>query len=335
MIVSAFQIIQIDPHDEPSLRQWWQTGHAAGAERPYDFFPAWEVNRVSMPRHNPEMEVILLGAFDHHTMVGSALMHLPKHDNTHMAYADVLVPQLYRRRGVGTALLEAVESRSREGGRKYALVEASTPPDRGSAGTEFGAVRGYTVGNVEEMKVLDLADCEHTWDALEREVAERVGDYRIVTWGTETPEEYLPGFCDLLSVFMSQIPLGDVPLEDGHWTPERVHANEQRARDIGREPFVAAAIAPDGTVAGVSDVRVNLADKRVAQIGITIVSAGHRGHRLGLAMKLATHRALRAAHPECELVVTSNAGVNQHMNTVNEKLGYRVVERLLELQKEL
>jgi hypothetical protein len=60
-----------------------------------------------------------------------------------------------------------------------------------------------------------------------------------------------------------------------------------------------------------------------------------RGHRLGLAMKLATHRALRAAYPGCAAVATSNADVNDHMNAVNEALGYRVLEQLLEYQKHL
>ncbi len=39
--------------------------------------------------------------------------------------------------------------------------------------------------------------------------------------------------------------------------------------------------------------------------------------------------------PECELVRTSNAEVNSHMNAVNERMGYRLVEDLLEVQKEL
>ena len=66
-----------------------------------------------------------------------------------------------------------------------------------------------------------------------------------------------------------------------------------------------------------------------------MVTPAHRGHRLGLAMKLATHRALRATYPECELVITSNADVNQRMNDINEAMGYRVIEQLMEVQKRL
>jgi hypothetical protein len=66
-----------------------------------------------------------------------------------------------------------------------------------------------------------------------------------------------------------------------------------------------------------------------------MVLPGHRGHRLGLAVKLAGHRALRAEVPDCQAVVTSNADVNQRMNAINEALGYRQLETLLEYHRTL
>ncbi|QIG41798.1 hypothetical protein G5V58_02515 [Nocardioides anomalus] len=50
-------------------------------------------------------------------------------------------------------------------------------------------------------------------------------------------------------------------------------------------------------------------------------------------MKVLLHRRLRALHPGAELVVTANATTNAAMSAVNEQLGYRLVARLLELQK--
>ena len=52
-------------------------------------------------------------------------------------------------------------------------------------------------------------------------------------------------------------------------------------------------------------------------------------------MKLATHRRLVELFPSCAYVETGNAGVNAAMNAVNERLGYRVVERCLDVQKRL
>lgn len=77
---------------------------------------------------------------------------------------------------------------------------------------------------------------------------------------------------------------------------------------IGRHILTALAIAPDGSVAGSSDVRINDADPTHAQIGVTIVDPAHRGHRLGLALKIATHDLAMATYPECASVDTWKRG---------------------------
>ena len=46
-------------------------------------------------------------------------------------------------------------------------------------------------------------------------------------------------------------------------------------------------------------------------------------------------RAVRAAFPDCRYVFTANAGVNAPMNAVNDALGFRDVERALEMQRRL
>ena len=105
--------------------------------------------------------------------------------------------------------------------------------------------------------------------------------------------------------------------------------------EIGTATIESAALAPDGTVVGLTGIRVRLHDPRAAHISVTMVLPEHRGHRLGLGVKLAAHRALREQVPQCRLVVTSNSEVNTHMNAINEAMGYRRVETLLEYQRHL
>jgi RimJ/RimL family protein N-acetyltransferase len=134
-------------------------------------------------------------------------------------------------------------------------------------------------------------------------------------------------------MLMAEIPLGELDLSDSVWTPQRMRAAEQRNVDIGRHQYTALAIAPDGSVAGSSDVRVNDAEPERGTVGITLVDPAHRGHRLGLALKLATHDLAAANRPALHSVETSNAESNTHMNQINEALGYRSIETLLEFQK--
>jgi len=67
----------------------------------------------------------------------------------------------------------------------------------------------------------------------------------------------------------------------------------------------------------------------------TLVRADHRGHRLGMAVKVANLRLLQETHPQVTTVVTYNADVNAPMVAVNDRLGFVPVQWLGELQKKL
>ena len=53
------------------------------------------------------------------------------------------------------------------------------------------------------------------------------------------------------------------------------------------------------------------------------MAAGHRGHRLGMLVKLSNLRRLRAEYPAVERVVTYNAAEIDHMLAINVALGFR------------
>jgi len=57
--------------------------------------------------------------------------------------------------------------------------------------------------------------------------------------------------------------------------------------------------------------------------------------RLGLALKVANLQLLQGLPPDARRVTTYNGEVNSHMIGVNERLGFRPVERLGEFQKRL
>lgn len=325
----------IDPSDEARLRAWWEVGHAATRERPGTPFPAWAVSRTALPAANPERDTTLLGAFDGDAMVGAALLLAPLKENLRTCSFDLYVLPTRRRSGIGSLLLADVEARATALGRTTLQCEGYVPPGETGPAEQFALARGYVVASREGFKELELASYAARRPALLERVGTAADDYTIVTFDTVCPDAHVASFGRLLGMLMSEIPLGDLDLEDSEWTPERLRAAEQRLVGIGRHALTALAIAPDGSVAGSSDVRVNDADPTHAQVGITLVDPAHRGHRLGLALKVATHDLVVATYPQCATVDTCNAEVNAHMNAVNEALGYRHIETLLELQKVL
>jgi GNAT superfamily N-acetyltransferase len=327
-------IEQINPRNEAALRAWWEVGHAATADRPGKPWPRWEQSRVALPTDNPERSVTLLGAIDGREMVGAAMAILPTRENAHLAGSAVYVDAHRRRQGIGSALLAEVEVIAAGHGRTTLTGEAYLPPGGTVPAEAFAAARGFAVASRESIKELALVDYVARRDALASTTPVPDG-YRILTFDTVCPEEHLASFGRLLGTLFDEIPLGELDLRTSQWTPERIRAAEQRQVATGRHVHTALAIAPDGAVAGVSDVRVDDTDHEHAQVGITIVDRAHRGHRLGLALKLATHDLALATYPGLQRVDTSNAEVNTHMNAVNEALGYRTIETLLELQKKL
>jgi GNAT superfamily N-acetyltransferase len=333
-VAGVVDIEQINPRNEAALRAWWEVGHAATADRPGKPWPVWEQSRVALPADNPERGITLLGAIDGREMVGAGLLTRSLKDNLHSAMAFAWTRPDRTREGIGRALVEELEVIAAGDGRTTIQSEAYLPPGGSAAPEEFARAMGYDVASRESIKELTLADYTARRDALAREASAADG-YRIITFDTVCPDEHLDSFGRLLGMLMSEVPLGELDLEASEWSPERIRAAEQRNVDIGRHVQTAMAIAPDGQVAGVSDVRVDDSDPAYGQVGITIVDPAHRGHRLGLALKLATHDLAVATYPELVSVDTSNAEVNTWMNAVNEALGYRTIETLLELQKKL
>lgn len=327
-------IEQINPRNEAALRAWWEVGHAATAERPGKPWPVWEQSRVALPADNPERGITLLGAIDGREMVGAGLLTRTLKENLHTAMAFAYVRPDRTREGIGRRLVEELEVVARGDGRTTVQSEAYLPPGGTGTAEEFARAMGYGVASRESIKELTLADFAERRDALAASAPVPDG-YRIITFDTVCPEEHVASFGRLLGMLMSEVPLGELDLEASEWTPERIRAAEQRQVDTGRHVQTAMAIAPDGAVAGVSDVRVDDSDPVHGQVGITIVDPAHRGRRLGLALKIATHDLAVATYPDLVSVDTSNAEVNTRMNAVNEALGYRTIETLLELQKRL
>ena len=281
-------IEQINPRNEAALRAWWEVGHAATADRPGKPWPLWEQSRVALPAHNPERGVTLIGAIDGRVMVGAGMAILTSQDNLHLAGSAVYVDAARRREGIGSALLTEIEVLARGHGRTTLTGEAYLPPGGTAPAEAFADARGFDVASREAIKELAVADYLDRRESLAVRrrpptATASSPSTPCAPRSTSTRSGGSSGCC------LSEIPLGDLDLEASEWSPERIRAAEQRQVDTGRHVHTALAIAPGGAVVGVSDVRVDDTDHEHAQVGITLVDPAHRGHRLGLALKLATH----------------------------------------------
>ena len=333
--MSDLHVHEVDPHDRDALHAWWAVGREVARHEPHDRWPAFEVSARALPAPNPERDVTLLRAEVDGEVVGASMMILPTQENLHLANGEVWVLPGHRRRGHGRAILADLEARVRAAGRRTLLIDTASTPEADGPGVALGRAAGYEQAGLDVVKVLDLVEHRPRWEPLRAEVAAHRGAYEVVSFEHEIPEAYVAGVGVLLSTFFSQIPMGTLDVEDSEWSPERLRAEERRDRHVSRLDYCAVAVAPDGAVVGFTNAGINLLDPVRASVGVTIVAPGHRGHRLGLALKVASHDLLAATHSSCREVTTGNADSNAAMAAINERMGYQVVERCHELQKRL
>ncbi|WP_193105691.1 GNAT family N-acetyltransferase [Brachybacterium sp. FME24] len=272
-------------------------------------------------------------------IVGRAAVFVPLQENLETIAVGVSVHPAHRGRGVATALVEeAVIPAIRESGRS--LVEAygeipvdGDPDDPAQPVNRLAARLGITRKNVAMCRTLALPLEDSLLEQLQAEVDQKIGDFRVELWDAEIPEEHLMAYGMLLRQLELDEPDEDVEHEAPDYTPERIRIMIRRLREAGTRPLIAVAVAPDGSFVGNSEVHIQQTPgTTVAWQENTLVMPEHRGHRLGLALKVATHRLLRERAPEVRAVVTWNSQVNPWMIAINEKLGYDVAYREVALQ---
>ena len=254
--------------------------------------------------------------------VGGYLLELPSRRNAHIGYLYVFVDPPMRRRGYGTALLRHGARRAAANGRTLLSNEMR----RVSPGSAFAAAMGAKAGVVEIRRVLEVGSIPPGRLAELRARAEPAAQgYSLLDWAGPTPEEDVLGVAKVV-VAMADAPRN--PSEEAHQVdPQRVRDHERRSVEIGMQRYsVAARCDRTGELAGLTQLGVNPQDPEWGFQFITAVARQHRGHRLGLLVKVVMLELLATAEPDLRRIITGNADGNQHMIAINAELGYHILD---------
>ncbi len=336
----------LDPGQHDRLREW--VGVIAAVERAEfgDLEAAWTFDdTLAAAANQQDHRTTALAAVLAGRVVGAAEVRMHLRDNTHRLDVSLMVHPDSRRLGVGSALLTEVERMARAAGRTVvggesqaatsATGEALPSQERTSA---FAARHGYSAANVELRSVLDVdgSPLLARLAGLDREVAQHATGYVVETVVGELPGSWLADQADLERTLSIDIPMGEVVVEPEVWDAER--AGRAVAFDLAtgrlRVQSVARYLGTGRIVAYTVLLGPSAGSTTAFQEG-TLVARGHRGHRLGLAVKLACLRRLLAERPDVRRVSTWNAEDNAAMLRVNRALGYQLVGRMTEWQRSL
>jgi GNAT superfamily N-acetyltransferase len=264
-------------------------------------------------------------------IAGWYLLELPARDNGHLGYLDLSVRPQRQRHGIGTALLRHAAGRVVAGGRELLAGFAWT----GSPGEAFARASGAAWGMNEIRRAMDTDALPPERLAGLRDAARAASaGYSLISWAGATPEEHLDQVAELNRAG------DDAPHDPSHqelaWDAARVRATDERAGVYGMVPYtVMACHDATGEPAGLTLVEVGPELPEWGFQALTAVARGHRGHRLGLRLKVAMLDLLARAEPRVRHILTSNAETNGHMIGINETLGYHVIgkpERSWELR---
>jgi GNAT superfamily N-acetyltransferase len=263
---------------------------------------------------------------------------LTTRDNRHMAGAELVVHPQHRRRGIGRAMMAAGFDIARQAGRTTlsagALVSWGEGPARGEAGERFLEALGFRLALTEVLRRADVTALDPaTEQQLYAGAQARATDYEIIGWIGRTPDELLDGLARLNSTFLTEAPTGELELENENLDPDFLR--ELDDAHLARGLFncgVAARHRASGQIAANTLIGVPTEPGTSAGQWITLVAPEHRGHRLGLLVKLENHRQLRRERPAVRWIYTGNADVNAHMIAINELLGFQVVDAWREHQ---
>ena len=250
-------------------------------------------------------------------VTGWYLLHMAERENQHRAFLNLTVHPARRRRGTGRALLRHATDHAISAGRTTLTGSAVD----GGPGESFARQAGASQGLSDVCRVLDLATLPPL--ATVRAGCERAAaGYSTVSWTGPVPEQYLDGVAAVFNAF------GDAPHDADYqrpqWTAERIREDVSRSRS--RTPdknFVVAAVCDQtAEMAAMTEVFTDPEVPEWGSQGVTAVVRKHRGHRLGLLVKLVMLDLLAEELPDLKRIQTWNATVNPHMIAVNETLGY-------------
>lgn len=266
------------------------------------------------------------------TVVAWGSIATSDYDNLDLAFLTVGVHPDHRRRGHGTAVLDVLYAEARRRGRTSLVAEAW----ESAAGDGFAVRHGFerrlaAVNRRQLLGELDPAALDKAYDAALPHAA----DYALERWPTPTPDDRLDDLV-VMSSSINDAPTDDLDYEDEVFSPERMRAYEEAWVARGLRPYrLVARHLPSGELAGQTCVGVLESDPTWGQQDDTTVTRPYRGHRLGLLLKIGMLRWLAEAEPALERIDTWNAESNDHMITVNEVLGYRVMGREWAYQRSL
>jgi len=318
-------LCRVSPDDDSAVAEVARIAEAARPVDDPDGFPVIVESLANQMRYGWDMEpadYYLYRPSSDAAPVGFLEVELPKRDNLHLVWVGVTTYPEQRRRGHGSAMLEEALRLAREAGRNTMWVGVAED-DTGTRAFVEGHGFRYASHDARRRQVLSEVDQAEV-DRLFAQAQAAASDYVLERLLPPTDDAVLEQLLEVTAA-INDAPMGDLTFEDELFDVQRLRDNEL-AHALSGDKFyrVIARQRSTGEIGGHTVMIVNPRRPTVGHQADTSVARSHRGHRLGLLLKIDALRWLAGAEPQLELIETWNNVDNRYMIDVNEALGYRL-----------
>jgi GNAT superfamily N-acetyltransferase len=272
-------------------------------------------------------------------IVGRGVYEWQPEEGATAAFIEVQVAQQVRRRGIGTSLLRVLEAAAAADG--YRVIQSWSshlpaetddvlvPPtgfgaiDSNSAAARFAQSHGYRLEQVDRISRIDLPMDPAILSAMRADAAARSTGYDVIQWVGRCPEEWLADMARLHQRMSTDAPMAAIEFAEENWDEARVKNLDEMNEAGGRLSLTSAARHLESNrLVGFTDIALPEHEGRPASQGDTLVLKEHRGHRLGMLLKVANFELLMRVSPVTPRITTYNAEENRPMLDVNEAVGF-------------
>lgn len=319
---AGLRLVELTGSDEVAMRAAWDIRRMTQEhDRPDDPPPSW-LSFLARPRWPfPGSTEAMRVAYDEDaTAVAWLGVYLQTDDNLDVAQVDIEVHPDHRGRGIGRQVLQLLTDELPPVGRSRMLFECPM----GGPGERFLRAAGARCMVADTQRRLDVTrmDVAHH-DELLRDATSHASDYDLVTWVGATPTDMLDDVAVLHARMSTDPPLDDLVLEPEEYDAPKVAARDRMMAAHGKRVYAAAVRhRTSGTVVGITTLVVTSDVPTFGDQWETIVLPEHRGHRLGMLLKIANLQQVLVHEPQLEVVDTWNADSNAVMLAVNVEMGF-------------
>jgi len=246
----------------------------------------------------------------------------PMRDNRHLLWTQITVHPEHRRRGHGTVLMTEAIRRAREAGRNTLWIGA---PEDDLGARAFVERFGFAYASHDARRRQVLANVDRAAVArLEESARAAAADYELQRLTPPVSDEVLAELVEVTAA-INDAPMGDLTYEDEVFDLQRLKDFQAARAGVGDRVYrVVARHRQTGEAGGHTVVVTHPLQPTWGGQGDTAVAREHRGHKLGLLLKIEMMRWLAEAEPQLEVIETWNQADNSFMIAVNEAIGYRL-----------